>query len=66
MNREEILKRQEAGWPSAKAEAKKGNPFSTLCYHCYGRHPPPMDSICPHEPPPLRASQASQDRKGDA
>ena len=56
MNKEAILKRQEEGWPLAVAEGKKGNPFATLCMHCYGRHKPPMDEICPHEPPPAARS----------
>lgn len=49
--RQTILAEQIAQWPLALAEAKKGNPWATLCLHCYGRHGPPHDKICPHDPP---------------
>jgi hypothetical protein len=52
-----ILRWQEENWPRCLAEAKKGSPFATLCYHCWGRHKPPMDGICPRDPPPPRISQ---------
>ncbi len=47
-----ILEKQMAGWGRVKVEAKKGNPWATLCLHCYGRHAPPRDAICPNEPLP--------------
>jgi hypothetical protein len=47
-----ILEKQLADWPNHLYGAKTGNPFATLCDHCYGRHSPPKDEICPHEPPP--------------
>lgn len=47
-----ILQRQIDGWDRAMEAGRKGNPFATLCFHCYGRHAPPHDEICPHEPPP--------------
>lgn len=46
-----ILKTQIDDWPKHLAGAKMGNPFATLCKHCFGRHRPPNDEICPHEPP---------------
>lgn len=46
-----VLARQEAGWGRAKEEARKGNPVATMCLHCYGRHAPPLDEICPNDPP---------------
>ena len=46
-----LLKRQLEGWERA-LKYGKGNPFATLCLHCYGRHAPPNDEICPHDPPP--------------
>lgn len=49
--RETILQRQMVGWDRAAEEGRKGNPWATLCLHCYGRHRPPHDEICPHEPP---------------
>lgn len=39
-------------WEKAVAWAKTGNPYATLCMHCYGRHKPPRDNECPHEAPP--------------
>lgn len=53
-----ILRQQIAGWPSHLAGAKQGNPVATLCFHCYGRHAPPRDEICPH-PAPKGISNAS-------
>lgn len=53
---EKALQQQNESWPKHLDGAKSGNPFATLCHHCYGRHPPPRDEICPHEPPP-RASR---------
>ena len=49
--REAELARQQQGWELCLKEAKRGNPFATLCYHCYGRHAPPRDDLCPNEPP---------------
>lgn len=46
-----VLKEQLAGWERAKEAGRKGNPFATLCLHCYGRHAPPNDEICPFDPP---------------
>ena len=46
-----ILKQQLEHWKLA-LEFGKGNPYATLCLHCYGRHAPPKDEICPHDPPP--------------
>lgn len=43
-----ILKKQLDGWERAKEAGRKGNPYATLCLHCYARHSPPMDDICPH------------------
>lgn len=45
------LARQEVDWPIHIAGAKRGNPFATLCSHCYGRHRPPKDVLCPNNPP---------------
>ena len=33
---------------SARYGASTGNPFATLCQHCYGRHWSPRDNECPH------------------
>jgi hypothetical protein len=52
--RESILQKQLTQWPRTLKEGK-GNPFATLCLHCYGRHPPPHDEICPDDPPPARS-----------
>jgi DNA invertase Pin-like site-specific DNA recombinase len=49
--RETILKQQEAGWERAREAGRAGNPMATVCLHCYGRHPPPRDDICPNDPP---------------
>ena len=37
------------GNDSGVANGTSGNPFATLCYHCYARHAPPKDEICPHK-----------------
>ena len=47
-----LLVEQEDEWPNHLLAAKKGNQFATLCRHCYGRHAPPRDEICPHPEPP--------------
>ena len=46
-----ILQKQLDSWPRHLEAAKRGNPFATLCDHCYGRHAPPRDEICPRAPP---------------
>lgn len=51
VQKERILKRQLDGWERAKRAGREGNPFATLCLHCYGRHAPPMDEICPRDEP---------------
>lgn len=51
---ERILAQQKLNWPKQIAGAKTGNPFATLCQHCFGRHFPPLDEICPHAPPVRR------------
>jgi len=48
---ETILAKQQKDWPKHLAGAKRGNPVATLCLHCYGRHPPPRDELCPKTPP---------------
>lgn len=48
--RKTILATQLEQWPR-DLEGGKGNPFTSLCLHCYGRHAPPRDDICPHSPP---------------
>lgn len=53
----EILRQQQQDWPRHVAGAKQGNPYATLCLHCYGRHSPPRDEICPYEPPPKPRSE---------
>ena len=40
---------QSADWENRKRGAALGNPYATLCLHCYGRHAPPFDDQCPHE-----------------
>lgn len=55
--RETILKKQIEHWPRAVQAGKEGNPFATLCQHCYGRHKPPHDEICPYEPPKPSAAE---------
>lgn len=47
---ESILIQQNTDWPKHLEGAKTGNPYATLCSHCYGRHAPPKDDICPREP----------------
>lgn len=44
-----VLVRQKREWPNHLKGAAGGNPYATLCLHCYGRHAPPKDEICPHE-----------------
>ena len=61
--RESILAQQELDWPKHLAGAKAGNPWATLCLHCYGRHPPPKDEICPHNPPSLGRGGEHLDRR---
>ena len=51
VQRQTILEQQQKNWPKTLALAKEGNPFATLCVHCYGRHSPPINEICPHDPP---------------
>lgn len=46
------LAQQQRDWPRSVILGKEGNPFATLCRHCYGRHAPPRDEICPRDPPP--------------
>jgi hypothetical protein len=49
--------RWEREWKAALHGGSQGNPFATLCDHCYGRHKPPRDKECtraalpPTEPP---------------
>lgn len=43
-----ILARQQQEWPARVLGAKAGNPYATLCQHCFGRHVPPRDEICPN------------------
>lgn len=57
--RAKILQRQIAEWERAKRAGRKGHPFATLCLHCYGRHAPPADEICPHEPPTITTTPAA-------
>lgn len=38
---------QEREWRDAQAGARLGNPYATLCLHCYGRHQPPRNDECP-------------------
>jgi hypothetical protein len=58
---------KEARWKreddAAFAGARTGNPFATLCQHCYGRHPAPRDKECPYSPPtPSRRSVTMTER----
>lgn len=48
---EEKQARWDREWKNALYGASTGNPFATLCEHCYGRHRPPRDKECPHDPP---------------
>lgn len=50
--RDAILAQQRLDWSRKVDLAREGNPFATLCMHCYGRHAPPRDDICPHPEPP--------------
>lgn len=49
--REALLAQQIEAWPRDLAAARAGNPYATLCSRCYGRHAPPKDELCPHDPP---------------
>lgn len=51
MNRDERLEMQRQAWPRMREMARQGNPLATLCLHCYGRHAPPNDELCPNDPP---------------
>lgn len=42
-----IWRNQDRDWASYLKSGKDGNPWATLCQHCYGRHAPPRDDICP-------------------
>lgn len=66
IDREKILAKQIAAWPKHIAAGKNGNPWATLCLHCYGRHAPPHDSICPHDPPNLDRKSERLDRSAAA
>jgi hypothetical protein len=47
------LKEQLEDWERMQNHpTANGNPYATMCMHCYGRHPPPRDELCPHDPPP--------------
>jgi hypothetical protein len=54
-----IQAQQERDWPIHIAGGRHGNPFATLCQHCYGRHRPPLDEICPYDPPPPSRSTST-------
>ncbi len=61
--RRAILIKQELDWPAHVIHgAERGNPFSTLCTHCYGRHRPPRNEICPREPLPKASPQCLYQR----
>ncbi len=49
--KEETQAEKEVRWKredaSAQYGASTGNPFATLCQHCYGRHWSPKDNECP-------------------
>lgn len=47
----EKLTEQQRDWERRVAAGKQGNPFATLCQHCFGRHAPPNDELCPYDPP---------------
>lgn len=47
MDIEPMIAKQHAAWPNAIKGAESGNPYATLCQHCYGRHMPPRDDLCP-------------------
>lgn len=59
----QIFAKQIADWPKHLAGARQGNPWATLCMHCYGRHGPPRDDICPRDPPRLGRHGEHLDRK---
>lgn len=50
-SREAVLAQQKRDWPKHLEGGRAGNAYATMCLHCYGRHAPPKDGICPHEPP---------------
>lgn len=59
-HRRRVLANQISEWPACLKQARKyGNPLATLCLHCYGRHDPPRDVICPRDPPDVRARHAN-------
>jgi hypothetical protein len=60
--RQTILEKQLAGWPRHLEGARQGNPWATLCGHCYGRHAPPNEEICPHDPPDISGSAKHDNR----
>lgn len=43
-----MLEQQKRDWPKMLAGARQGNPWATLCEHCYRRHAPPNDDLCPN------------------
>ena len=43
------LEQQRRDWEKHLAGARQGNPYATLCQHCFGRHSPPHNELCPHE-----------------
>lgn len=57
-----ILEQKLQDWPRRLRLAEDGNPFATLCRHCYGRHPPPNDEICPRDPPQTKEMDGAQQR----
>jgi hypothetical protein len=46
-----LLEKQIHDWPQHIESGRQGNPFATLCSHCYGRHQPPRDELCQKDPP---------------
>lgn len=51
--RNETQEQKEARWKRQdeimREGMKTGNPYASLCLHCYGRHWSPKDDECPHE-----------------
>lgn len=47
--KDDLLERQKKDWPRMREMARNGNPWATLCFHCFGRHAPPHTEICPQE-----------------
>lgn len=66
VDREIILARQIEAWPKHVMGAKQGNPWATLCSHCYGRHAPPHSDICPNDPPNHDRKSEKLDRSAAA